>query len=146
MKLQAAFEQQFFNHIIKDGVVDKEIQTDGLSVFAKHKDYMVVKTNLQSAFSKLNCLKAIIYSISAFLLVCGIWSVISIKTSPPWLVLLHAEANLFNIDFPQKDNFLVLNIVLLLTTLTSCMIYFIVGIVIMQTQTSKTMNSVIYFK
>lgn len=145
--MQIAFESQFFAHVFKDGELDPSVQTDGLSVVKKHEDYMVIKNGINSNIQKLMKVQVYLWVAACLFLLAGIWNIISLKGEPFWLSLLHLESNLFKSEWgSNKENYILFNILVMLTTLCNCLIYFIVGVVCMQSVSGKSMTSATYFR
>lgn len=91
-------------------------------------------------------IQTLVYVCAALFLIAGIWNVIALKEYPFWLQLMKWESQIFNKEWNGGDSFTLFNVLLMLTTLTNCMIYFITGIVCMQTCQAQSMTTAVYFQ
>lgn len=144
-KLQAAFEQQFFNHIFKDGDLESSVQTDGLSVIQKHKDYMIIKTALDESYKRLLKIQWFMVIMSGLFLAGSIWNIVALKKEPFWINVVQFEMSIFGQTFTGKP-FLLFNILTMLTTIVSCLIYFVMAVISMQARNTRSVTSAMYFQ
>lgn len=98
---------------------------------------MVIKNGLTSCYKKLMIIQTLMYVAAGIFLLAGIFNIIRLKKFCLWLVLLRLEAGKnWPSDSSGGEAFTMFNILVMLTTLTNCLIYFIVGVVCMQSNQS----------
>ena len=76
-KLQTAFEQQFFSHLISSEFGENQMQADDLTVIKKYKEYVVIKRSLTQCYSRMKCFTYLTLLISIAMLTAEIFDLIN---------------------------------------------------------------------